>query len=86
LRLRYGFATLDSDGKTQVMSASKSAHAHEPATRATVLVSEFETAAARVCEDLEIGDKSFRLEVSSAAEIDELFKALSQSGRLTTDS
>jgi hypothetical protein len=117
LRLRYGFATLDSDGKTRVMSASEVAHAREPAARAERLVRDMEAAASSVCDDLEFGNKrrarmlvrngghgwvprskeeldqmmldddspGLRLEVGCPAEFDELFKALSQSGRMAAD-
>jgi len=118
LRLRYGFATLGSDGKTRVMSASEVAHAHEPAARAEGLVRDMEAVASSVCEDLEFGNKrrarmlvrngehgwvprpkeeldqmmlndgspGLQLEVGSPAEVDELFKALSQSGRIAAES
>lgn len=41
-RLRYGFATLDVGGKTQVLSAEAFACAHEPAAMAAELVKEWE--------------------------------------------
>lgn len=118
LRLRHGFATLDSEGKTKVISASDLAHALEPGTRATELAREWEEEATRVCGALENKQRrmvrrlvrregmpgwsartekeidrmgvddvpSLTLEVSSPAEVDELFKALGESGRLATDS
>ena len=118
LRLRYGFATLDSEGKIQVISASDFAHALESGTQATDLARKWEEEAARVCGALENEQRrmvrrlvrregmpgwsarteeeidrmgvndvpSLRLEVSSPAEVDELFKALGESGRLATDS
>ena len=115
LRLRYGFATLDAHGKTQVLSASDFAHAYEPAAqKAAALVSEWGLEAGRVCGELERGHRrearrlvrsggvgwnyrtdeeidrmvpgldalGLRLEVSCAAEVDELFGALGKSGRL----
>lgn len=117
LRLRYGFATLDSEGKTRVVSASNFAHAHEPDKRATDLAREWEDEAARVCGALENKQRrmvrrlvrregmpgwsarteeeidrmgvddvpSLALGVSSPAEVDELLKALGNSGRLATD-
>jgi hypothetical protein len=112
-RLRYGFATLDPNGKTQVLNASDLAHAHEPATQADELLAKFEQDSLRVCEELDKGQKRIAkmdtflktrssraidptakdleprpdetndifLEVSSAAEVDELFGALGQ-GRM----
>jgi hypothetical protein len=53
LRLRYGFATLDSEGRTQVVSASDFVRALEPDTQATELAREWEAEAARVCGALE---------------------------------
>lgn len=118
-RLRYGFATLDVGGKTQVLSAEAFACAHEPAAMAAELVREWEGEAARVSEELEKGQRdvarnlastggeelsgegdwvdeeewvdgkepeNFRLELSYAEEVDELFEALDKSGRLVTDS
>jgi len=119
LRLRHGFATLDAEGKTQVVSASDFARARlEPGARATELVREWEEEARRVCGILENKQRrmvrrlvrregmpgwssrteeeidrmgvddvpSLGLEVSSTAEVDELFGALSKSGRLAVDS
>lgn len=57
-RLRYGFATLDSEGKTQVLSAPDFAHAHEPAARAAELIREWEAEVLRVGEELEQGHKN----------------------------
>jgi hypothetical protein len=119
LRLRHGFATLDAEGKTQVLSASDFARALlGPGARATELVREWEEEARRVCGVLEREQRrmvrrlvrregilgwssrteeeidrmgvddvpSLRLEVSSPAEVDELFGALSKSGRSAVDS
>ncbi|GAB7335022.1 hypothetical protein MBLNU13_g06883t2 [Cladosporium sp. NU13] len=117
LRLRHAIATLDSEGRTRVISASDFLHALEPTARATELAREWGEEAARVCGALEceqrrmarrflvrggkqgwsartekeidrLGDDgvpSLGLEVSSPAEADELFKALSESRRLATD-
>ena len=52
LRLRHGFATLDAEDNTRVISASDFAHALEPNARGTDLALEWEEAA-RVCGDLE---------------------------------
>jgi hypothetical protein len=56
-RLRYGFATLDAEGKTQVMSAEAFAHAHEPAALAAELVCEWDAEATRIAEELEQGHR-----------------------------
>lgn len=47
-RLRYGFATLDAEGKTQVLSAPDFAQAQESAVLAVELVCEWEVEALRV--------------------------------------
>ena len=49
LRLRYGFATLDSEDKTQVIIAPDFAHAFGSSARATDLAHEWEEEAKRVC-------------------------------------
>ena len=117
-RLRYGFATLDAEGKTQVLSAPEFAQVYESATQATELAREWEQEALRLNKELErdhlravrgpvkvegrgyrllsdeevdriIADDDgpgLRLEESSAAEVDELFEALSKNGRLAVGS
>lgn len=52
-RLRYGFATLDSEGKTQVLSAPEFAQVHEPVAQAAELAREWEQEASRLSKELE---------------------------------
>lgn len=110
-RLRYGFATLDAEHKTQVLSAADVAHAHHPAAEAAELLQEWAKASSRVCEQLDRGQKrtaydtehsrsgqwssgannlefdgsepvDLGLEVCKPAEVDELFEALRNGGRM----
>lgn len=102
-RLRYGFATLSAENKTQILSAADVAHAHEPAAQAAKLLQEWAKASSGVCEQLDRGQKrtayrleqstntlefngsepvDLRLEVCKPAEVDELFEALRNGGRL----
>jgi hypothetical protein len=111
-KLRYAFATLDSHGKTQVLSTQDLAHAHLPPQEASFLLQTWEKDSLQVCEDLENDQNRLtkrtagmtglrdtrvltkedlkpepdepcilRLEVSSAAEVDEVFGALGK-GRM----